>query len=894
MDDKMRAYELASRRNKNVMLDCVDALGDYAALLVSEGRGTSAPAKKLREAVSDMVPYWGLDADSNDGMSVEAFLRNFDNKVDDARIRAADVDTYSVCSDALTGLALHGEDLIGSQGSDAMHEILTIADLLDEVGDYFGFTQETEFAEGSARWLRNSVAGMLKEYDLPGQAVEGVENKNYDIKQAVLFDNDMGYAFGHNPNAASPYVTWQMFYNKADNKLEYEWGNYFSTEEKALVDYIARHKKYEADNKVTEVALPAAEPELDEWRTYKAEIHLPDTEYPHLEVFGADNDVDAVNKANELASEQEGAYLLEVHELNEEYDSIRQIDLRFHDPEARRFMDVDIIDFLGKIAGSTILHYPQDFKIDIEALWKEAIKENPSAERLMWHCSQYGTHMLSEDEVFIKDTGAHNFWVNYRPNEPSMVGYVIEITGCEGDSIKGNVFDVGNYYNHAQYVRENSTVFGEVSLTYANDWGINAGKTLFLPKYEYDSDRHRLMSESGNVVKIQYHPAESVRKMADILQKEKANHMAMPVGDTQEHLQKLNRKLAELRGVSEQTQNEVHAVPSAMAVNGDVQCFDIVVSTGDSDYPFLVGEVNAVHKLGTPEHNTENTADDVFVDFNSEEYSEDRKREIAEHFSRLYGEPKRFDEDLPSMLFNVIMAPEHLIKIKESDLGILLESRDNCEKFCNSVLADKRTQNSLKIYHADFYDPEVKERMEIIAAVDDMDAWRQANEICAEGKGIKLLELNEAEENGDMREIYSSPLGGEMPAPDHSITEAERYEYGYSYDGMHPLNKDRAMELFMQDCPIYLLWNDDTESMVNDSSEITNHDGIFGIETDDWERSTAYKELIAEKISGVPSPQKFTERQTDVTKVVELPKKQEKPKEQPPQKPKRANRGEDR
>ncbi|MCL1842617.1 MAG: hypothetical protein FWF79_02270 [Defluviitaleaceae bacterium] len=709
--ENIKPAELASRQNRKVMLDCITALGDYAALLVANGNGTSAPIKEMREVVSDMVQYWGLDAD-NDDMGEKAFLRNFDDKIHDARISPPEVDTFSVCSDALTGLAQHGEDLIGSQGNDAMHEILKTADLLDEVGEYFGYIQETEFANNSARWLRNSVAGMLKEYDLPGKAVEGIINANYTIKQAVLFDNNMGIAFAHNPAAASPYVTWQMF-NNSVNKQEFEWGNYFSTEEKALVDYIARHKDYTENHKVKEIPLPIVEvPEQDEWRTYKAEICVPNEEFPHFEVFGADNDVDAVEQANALCDGIAGSYLLEVHELNEDYDSIREISLRHHDPDARRFMDVDIIDFLGQIADKTVVHYKNDFKIDVDVLWEAALAKNPEAKRLMWHCCSYGTHLLREDEVFTKDTGAFGYWVEYRPKEPDMVGYAVEITGYEGDTLKGNVYDVGDYYSHAQYVRENSLVLDSLSLTYSGNWGINAGKTITVPRYEYDSDRHRLMSESGNVVKIQYHPSESVKKMADLLESEKNKHMAMPVGNTREHLEILDRKLAELRGLPEPTQQE--------------------------------------------------------------------------------------------------------------------------------------KQDSLRIYHADFYDPEDSERMEIIVAIDDADALRQAKEICIESTGVLLAELNEVDENGEMREVSFTPQAVDI-MPDPTITTEERNAFGYSYEEMLPLNEAGATDLFNKRYEVFLLYSDDTEGAAHSISEIVKHDGIFGIERENWLNSEEYegvKELL--------------------------------------------------
>ena len=392
--------------------------------------------------------------------------------------------------------------------------------------------------------------------NLPGAEIDGDNVHGYIVGQAVLFEDNVGFALAYNPDAVSPYVTWRVFNDSG--KLEYEWGHYFSDEENARADYISLCEDYAADKNLKEIPvspptrLGQAAVETD--RTYKAELRLPDQQDPHLEVFSAENDVRAVEYAHELCNERDGVHLLEVHELDANYDSIREIDLRYHDPEARRFMDVDIIDFLGQIADQTIVHHKNDFKLDIERFWEIAIKENPSEQRLMWHCSRYGTHAPNEDEVFITGTGAWGFWVEYRPNEPSMVGYVVEVTGHNGDSVVGNVFEVGDYYNHAQYVREKALVLDSVSLIYAPDWGINAGKTITVPRYEYDQNRNRLMSESGNVTAIKYHPSESVRTMAELIQSERARQMAMPVGDVQEHLQKIDAKMAQLREIPEQPQ----------------------------------------------------------------------------------------------------------------------------------------------------------------------------------------------------------------------------------------------------------------------------------------------------------------------------------------------------
>jgi len=385
-----------------------------------------------------------------------------------------------------------------------------------------------------------------------------------------------------------------------------------------------------------------------------------------------------------------------------------------------------------------------------------------------------------------------------------MIGYIVEVTGTNGDSVVGNVYSVGNYANHAQYVRENSLVMDSVSLTYADTWGINAGKTITVPRHEYDKDRHMLMSESGNVVKIKYHASESVQTMADRLQKEKDNNMAVPVGDTKEHLQKLETKLEQIRGVTEVSNNE--SVPSAVLINGEAKCFDTVIAIGSSDYPFFVGEVNAVHKLGTEEHHSGNLTDDVFVDFQSDEYSEERKREIEAHFSKLLGKSQRFDEDIAPDICNVQISPEHLLYVKESEMAMLLESRSNCEAFCNEIL-----NNSAEIM------------------------------------------------------------------PDQTITTADRDAYGYAYDGMLPLNQDRAMDLYMQDHEIFLLFDDDTESAVEDSSQITEHDGIFGIERECWQKSETRKDMVSGMNHDKTQPSAIATQKTETATTKETPEKQTPP-----------------
>ena len=405
---------------------------------------------------------------------------------------------------------------------------------------------------------------------LPGQIVEGEKIHGYTIKRAVLFNDDRGFAYAHNPSAVSPYVTWQL--TNTDGKLDYYWGHYFSHEDDALADFNSRATEYAGKNGIEEKQLPTVQEKStdDEWRKYKAEINNPDkSAFPNFEIFSAKNDVDAIREAHKICDNANDAdvFLLEMHEVDDDYNIVRELDLLNHDPDLRRYMNVDLIDFLGQIADRVIVHYPSDFELDVEELREIAQLSNHRENRFMWHCSAFGTRLLPENDVFIRGTGSYNYWVDYRANDPDMVGYAIEVLGKRnslangnGETVIGNVYELGEYACHARYVREKALVLDSVSLTYSSDWGVNAGKTITVPRFEYDNDRLRLMGESGNVVKITYHPSESVKSMYELLKYEQDTRLAMPIGNTQEFLSNLDTKLAKVRNFPEQPTKDVTAV----------------------------------------------------------------------------------------------------------------------------------------------------------------------------------------------------------------------------------------------------------------------------------------------------------------------------------------------
>lgn len=82
-------------------------------------------------------------------------------------------------------------------------------------------------------------------------------------------------------------------------------------------------------------------------------------------------------------------------------------------------------------------------------------------------------------------------------------------------------------------------------------------------------------------------------------------------------------------------------------------------------------------------------------------------------------------------------------------------------------------------------------------------------------------------------EPVSAPNNGCVPDP--AISVETMNAYGYTDANMLPLTKERALELMERDVTVYMLHTDNTEAMAIDADEIRSFDGIFGVETSEWE-----------------------------------------------------------
>ena len=87
----------------------------------------------------------------------------------------------------------------------------------------------------------------------------------------------------------------------------------------------------------------------------------------------------------------------------------------------------------------------------------------------------------------------------------------------------------------------------------------------------------------------------------------------------------------------------------------------------------------------------------------------------------------------------------------------------------------------------------------------------------------------------------------EYPMPDEQVSTPDMLKYGYSYDGMLPVTRERALELDAAGLTVYVLHEDNTESMVFDPQEIMEHGGLCGVDREEWEKSPQFHEKVMER-----------------------------------------------
>jgi len=218
LNELIEAMEPQSRRDKALMSRCVEGLGLYAAQLAENDR-FSSKIDEIRKLADNLVGYWGLSFEDG-SKSAEEFMQAFDDRVDEARTGGAVVgDVYQTAPNVIYGLHRYGQDMVGSMGQEAMNDILDVSALMKDIAKRWDF--ESGVLDDLTAHLEAEVRGLLESTPMPGQPLTDVRNSDYVVTQAVLFNNDRGFALAHSPTAPDSFVTWQITHDKDDGTIDF-------------------------------------------------------------------------------------------------------------------------------------------------------------------------------------------------------------------------------------------------------------------------------------------------------------------------------------------------------------------------------------------------------------------------------------------------------------------------------------------------------------------------------------------------------------------------------------------------------------------------------------------------------------------------------------------------
>ena len=217
----------------------------------------------------------------------------------------------------------------------------------------------------------------------------------------------------------------------------------------------------------------------------------------------------------------------------------------------RRYMDVDLEQKLGQIAEKVIVHDTFNWETDMQAIRKAALSGSDEEKRLFWQVCGQGSRLAVERDMFIKGTSAFYSTTGYRPDDPSKLGFALEINGTdERGAVRGNVYEVGDCNDFIKRVRETAEPMESVTLFYSDGWGVNAGKTVHVSRHDYEATNYNLLNACGNVAEKVYLPQDKLR-LAGLIAKARSDQMKLPMGNVDALLQRVSEKHAETFGASE-------------------------------------------------------------------------------------------------------------------------------------------------------------------------------------------------------------------------------------------------------------------------------------------------------------------------------------------------------
>ena len=153
---------------------------------------------------------------------------------------------------------------------------------------------------------------------------------------------------------------------------------------------------------------------------------------------------------------------------------------------------------------------------------------------------------------------------------------------------------------------------------------------------------------------------------------------------------------------------------------------------------------------------------------------------------------------------------------------------------------------------------------EIITDID-----RNINEIRKEwGLDVEVVPEETMPSSNSLQpeQALSSPVT-EIPVPDPLMTPEVLPSFGYTDQDMHPLSRERAMELFERGLSVHLLGEGNAQTLATRMEDIMSHTGICGITKTDWQAASLPENREAQ---GRDAEQLFRDSQKDVYLIYQM------------------------
>lgn len=175
---------------------------------------------------------------------------------------------------------------------------------------------------------------------------------------------------------------------------------------------------------------------------------------------------------------------------------------------------------------------------------------------------------------------------------------------------------------------------------------------------------------------------------------------------------------------------------------------------------------------------------------------------------------------------------------KDKELSALRESLETINKTSSGLISDidRHYRDIMKERGLDKAEPEKEQK-----------AGEQSQPAVAQDAEAELDVPSGSEPAMDSGEptVSPRPSHDDYPMPDPKLTISDRDAYGYTENDILPLSKERAVELFEQDVPVYMLYDDNSANMAFDRDDIDGHIGMFGVNREEWDAAREYLELAA-------------------------------------------------